>query len=110
MTHVASSDTSAAPSSASMRVIDADFGDAALVSAGLSPLVHGLPASSILAIGVQIRALLAQGRTVVNLAMGDFDPRYFPIPTELAAAIERAIDAGATNYPPPLGVPALRQA
>ncbi|MEP6509483.1 MAG: aminotransferase class I/II-fold pyridoxal phosphate-dependent enzyme, partial [Gemmatimonadales bacterium] len=42
--------------------------------------------------------------------VGDFDPRYFPIPEKLSRAIQDAVARGETNYPNPEGLPMLRQA
>lgn len=67
-------------------------------------------ASQILRIAAEIRALAATGRPVCNLTVGDFSPREFPAPPELVAAIDDALRAGETNYPPSGGLPALRTA
>lgn len=69
----------------------------------------GLAGSRILAIADEVRALEARGRKVCNLSIGDFDPREFPIPKPLLERIEAALERGETNYPPSVGVPALRQ-
>lgn len=87
-----------------------DFGDQARLTASLSELVSELPPSRILGISNEIRARVASGASVVDLSVGDFDPRYFPIPDTLSRGIQRALADGATNYPPPPGVLALREA
>jgi aspartate aminotransferase len=87
-----------------------DFGDQATLDAALSAQVRGLQESGILKITRQVRGMLARGDTVVNLTVGDFDPRYFPIPRALSEAIQSAIARGETNYPNPEGLPVLRQA
>jgi aspartate aminotransferase len=51
-----------------------------------------------------------QGKTVLDLTVGDFAPAQFRIPVALEQAISRALQAGQTNYPPSDGVPALRKA
>ena len=89
--------------------IQLDFGDQATLDASLSAQVRGLQESGILRITRQVRAMLARGETVINLTVGDFDPRYFPIPRQLAEAIQNAIARGETNYPNPEGLPVLRQ-
>ncbi|HZS61242.1 MAG TPA: aminotransferase class I/II-fold pyridoxal phosphate-dependent enzyme, partial [Gemmatimonadaceae bacterium] len=66
--------------------------------------------STILKMAAEVRALLAEGRQVCNLTVGDFDPTYFPIPTGLRDGIETALKFGQTVYPPPMGVPSLREA
>ena len=89
--------------------ITLDFGDQKSLDASLSTSVRGLQESGILRITRQVRAMIARGETVVNLTVGDFDPRYFPIPAELSEALQNAVARGETNYPNPEGIPALRQ-
>lgn len=89
--------------------ITLDFGDQKSLDASLSKTVRGLQESGILRITRQVRGMLARGETVVNLTVGDFDPRYFPIPRELSEALQNAVARGETNYPNPEGIPALRQ-
>jgi aspartate aminotransferase len=76
----------------------------------MSALATGLHGSQILRIAGEIRALVASGREVCNLTVGDFNPASFPIPEGLARRVVRALDAGETNYPPSNGMPALREA
>lgn len=76
----------------------------------VSGMAAGLIGSEILRIASEIRALVASGRPVCNLTVGDFDPRYFPIPAPLAQGIHAALEKGETNYPPSNGIPELRQA
>lgn len=78
--------------------------------ASLSRLVRGLTGSEVLRIAAEIRGLVAQGRAVCNLTVGDFDPREFPIPGALLEGVQQALRAGHTNYPPSNGVLELRQA
>jgi aspartate aminotransferase len=73
-------------------------------------MVRGLVGSEILRIAGEIRELVAQGRQVCNLTVGDFGPREFSIPPALGEAIAVALKAGETNYPPSDGVATLRQA
>lgn len=87
-----------------------DFGDQSRLEASLSQLVGSLPPSRILQISNEIRARVASGGKVINLSVGDFDPRYFPIPAKLVQSIQTALASGATNYPPPPGLLALREA
>lgn len=86
-----------------------DFGDQKSLDASLSDTARGLQESGILRITRQVRGMLAQGKTVVNLTVGDFDPRYFPIPGKLSQALQDAVARGETNYPNPEGLPGLRQ-
>jgi aspartate aminotransferase len=76
----------------------------------VSAMAGGLIGSEILRIAGEIRALMATGRPVCNLTVGDFDPRYFPIPAKLSEGIKTALEHGETNYPPSSGIQELRQA
>jgi aspartate aminotransferase len=87
-----------------------DFGDQSTLDASLSVMAHKLAESGILRITRQVRGMLARGEKVVNLTVGDFDPRYFPIPRKLAEEIQAAVARGETNYPNPEGMLPLRQA
>lgn len=73
-------------------------------------MARGLVGSEILRISAEIRELVARGKQVCNLTVGDFSPREFPIPAVLGDSIASALKAGETNYPPSDGVLALRQA
>ncbi len=53
------------------------------------------------------RALEAEGRSIVHLQLGEPD---FDTPANVRAAAKRALDEGATHYPPFAGIPALREA
>lgn len=77
---------------------------------GLSMLARGVVGSEILRIAGEIRAIQAKGRPVCNLTIGDFDPRYFPIPQALLDGTRAALEAGQTNYPPAEGILPLREA
>jgi aspartate aminotransferase len=78
--------------------------------ARLSRLSRGIAASEILRIAIEIRGRQLAGEDVADLSVGDFDPRQFPIPERLGAAIHAALERGETNYPPPDGLASLRQA
>lgn len=73
-------------------------------------MAKGLVGSEILKIAAQVRGLIAQGRQVCNLTVGDFSPKQFPIPRLLAEETRKALEAGETNYPPSDGMPELRKA
>lgn len=75
-----------------------------------SSLASSLIGSEILKVAAEIRALKVAGTAVCDLTVGDFSPRQFPIPARLAAQIREALDRGETNYPPPQGLPELREA
>ncbi len=76
----------------------------------VSRMAQGLIGSEILKIAADIRAMVAEGHTICNLTVGDFNPKYFPIPSELRKSIEAALNAGETNYPPSDGMLQLRKA
>jgi aspartate aminotransferase len=84
--------------------------DATASRRGLSRLARGLVGSEILKIAADIRAMQAAGRPILNLTVGDFSPKQFPVPQALTTATMKALEAGQTNYPPPDGMPELRQA
>ena len=80
------------------------------LASGLSPMATKLRGSSILVIAAQVRAMVAAGRDICNLTIGDFKPAEYPIPARLRDACVGAINEGYTNYPPPNGITELRQA
>ncbi|HXR97748.1 MAG TPA: aminotransferase class I/II-fold pyridoxal phosphate-dependent enzyme [Terriglobales bacterium] len=75
-----------------------------------SILAQQLRGSAILGIADEVRALVASGQPVLNLTVGDFNPKQFPIPFDLEEALVAAVRGGESNYPPPNGVEALRRA
>ena len=100
----------AVSSSVAGAAVTPDFGPQSALTASLAELVKGMTGSEILRISGEVRKLIAAGRPICNLTVGDFDPRQFPIPPELLQALHEALDAGETNYPPSDGVLALREA
>jgi len=80
------------------------------VTERLSTLAQGLHGSQILRIGAEVRELIAAGRPVCNLTVGDFAPTQFPVPARLARGVAAHLASGQTNYPPANGIPELRQA
>src|SRR4051812_27126893 len=76
----------------------------------VSGMASTLVGSEILRIAGEIRTLVAAGRSICNLTVGDFDPRYFPIPDVLMEGIRAALEKGETNYPPSNGLQGLREA
>ena len=87
-----------------------DFGNQADLDRSLSAMVRRLRGSVILRIAAEVRAMIAAGKPVCNLTVGDFDPKQFPIPTALRDAVTRALANGETNYPPSEGLLSLRKA
>ena len=66
--------------------------------------------SEIIKLAGEINALKAQGKDILNLTIGDFDPAVFPLPQALSEGIQAAYRAGETNYPPADGIAPLRAA
>ncbi|MBC7898178.1 MAG: aminotransferase class I/II-fold pyridoxal phosphate-dependent enzyme [Cytophagaceae bacterium] len=83
---------------------------AAQLPGRISTPVATLEGSAILKVAGEIRQRIAAGEKVCNLTVGDFDPKQFPIPAYLESAIVDALHERETNYPPSLGMPALREA
>lgn len=55
----------------------------------------------------EVQRLEAEGRSIVNLSIGDCD---FPTPENIRRAAHEAIEAGYTHYSPSPGIPQLRGA
>jgi len=66
--------------------------------------------SEIIKLAGEINALKAQGKDILNLTIGDFDPAVFPLPQALSEGIQAAYRAGETIYPPADGIAPLRAA
>lgn len=81
----------------------------ALDDRSFSALAQGMVGSEVLRIAGQVRAAIASGRDILNLTVGDFDSKEFPVPASLIAGIQRALADGHTNYPPSNGMPELRK-
>jgi aspartate aminotransferase len=80
-----------------------------VTDASLSSLAQGLTGSEVLKIAGEVRALIATGRSVANLTVGDFSPTEFRIPKMLESLIANNLAAGETNYPPSDGTLELRK-
>lgn len=76
----------------------------------VSMMAEGLIGSEILKIATDIRAMIAEGKQVCNLTVGDFNPTQFRIPHLLEEGIKEALARGETNYPPSDGMLVLRKA
>lgn len=76
----------------------------------VSSVAGRLSGSEILKIAGEIRQMVAEGKEVCNLTVGDFDPKLYPIPVALKDAIVKAYEDQHTNYPPSNGMPELRKA
>ena len=82
----------------------------AVVPSRLSAVADKLIGSEILKIAADVRALIADGRDICNLTVGDFAPTQFAIPQQLEHGIVEALRRGETNYPPSDGILPLREA
>ena len=80
------------------------------LDSGMSQMAGTLRGSSILAIAGQVRALVASGKQVSNLTIGDFEPKEYPLPKKLVDGTIAALHAGHSNYPPANGILELRTA
>lgn len=60
----------------------------------LNATSRAMQGSLILQIAADVRALIAAGQPVCNLTVGDFNPKYFPIPADLLDAIVGAYQIG----------------
>lgn len=75
----------------------------------VSTMAEGLIGSEILKIAADIRAMVAEGKTICNLTVGDFSPAEFKIPKFLEENIKEALKRGETNYPPSDGMLPLKK-
>ena len=75
-----------------------------------SAIAGSLVGSEILKIAADVRGLVAGGRDICNLTVGDFSPAEFRIPEILEHGIVDALRRGETNYPPSDGTLPLREA
>ncbi|MEP6731074.1 MAG: aminotransferase class I/II-fold pyridoxal phosphate-dependent enzyme [bacterium] len=76
----------------------------------VSAIAGALVGSEILKIAADVRALVASGRDICNLTVGDFSPAEFRVPEILERGIVDALHRGETNYPPSDGTLPLREA
>jgi len=74
----------------------------------VSSMAENLIGSEIITLAWQINERIAKGQKILNLTIGDFDPKIFPIPKELTEEIKKAYDEHQTNYPPANGTHELR--
>ena len=76
----------------------------------LSILAKNVIGSEILKIASDLRAMAAEGRSICNLTVGDFNPKEFHPPHFLEEKLKEGIEKGETHYPPSDGVLELREA
>ena len=75
----------------------------------LSLMASKLRGSEILKIAADVRGMLADGKEICNLTVGDFSPAQFRIPKLLENSIKEALTNGETNYPPSDGLARLKK-
>lgn len=75
----------------------------------LSMMASHLQGSEILKIATDVRAMLAEGKEICNLTVGDFSTAQFRIPKLLENSIKDALTKGETNYPPTDGLSQLKK-
>ena len=76
----------------------------------LSQLAQNITGSEIIKLAADVNEKIKQGHKIYNLTIGDFNPNFFPIPTELKKQIIKAYEDNQTNYPPSDGMPDLKKA
>jgi len=76
----------------------------------VSNLAENIIGSEIIKLAGEINEKIKQGESIYNFTIGDFDPKEFPIPTELKNYIIEEYNNHQTNYPPGDGVLVLRDA
>lgn len=76
----------------------------------VSKMAEQLVGSEIIKLAGEVKQLIAQGNTVYNFTIGDFEPDLFPIPEQLLNNIIEAYKNGHTNYPASNGIVELRKA
>jgi aspartate aminotransferase len=76
----------------------------------VSKLAQNIIGSEIIKLAGEVNEKIKQGEKIYNLTIGDFNPKEFPIPTDLKKAIIDAYENDHTNYPAADGMLELRQA
>ena len=80
-----------------------------IVNQKVSEMAEKLVGSEIIKLAGEVKEKIKQGEKIYNLTIGDFNPKIFPIPTELKQEIIAAYQNDETNYPPANGVLELRE-
>lgn len=76
----------------------------------VSKLAENIIGSEIIKLAAEVNEKIKNGETIYNMTIGDFNPKVFPIPTELKQYILEEYEADQTNYPAADGMAELRQA
>lgn len=75
----------------------------------VSKLAQNIIGSEIIKLAGEVNEKIRQGEHIYNLTIGDFNPKVFPIPAELKAAIIAEYENDQTNYPAADGMAELRK-
>src|SRR3954466_2221313 len=84
--------------------------EAKKVELKVSEMAEHLIGSEIIKLAAEIQEKQKNGEHIFNYTIGDFDPKIFPIPSELNFEIRKAYNAHETNYPAANGIVELRKA
>lgn len=76
----------------------------------VSKLAENIIGSEIIKLAAEVNEKIKQGEKIYNLTIGDFNPKEFPIPSNLKKLIIEAYTNDQTNYPAADGMLELRQA
>ena len=76
----------------------------------VSKLSENIIGSEIIKLAAEVNEKIKKGEKIYNLTIGDFNPKVFPIPTELKQNIVDAYFDDQTNYPAADGMLELREA
>ena len=79
-----------------------------IINQKVSEMAENLIGSEIIKLAGEVKAKMDKGEKIHNLTIGDFNPKIFPIPTELKNEIIKAYQNEETNYPPANGIQELR--
>src|SRR5436305_14397192 len=84
--------------------------EAMKVELKVSEMAEHIIGSEIIKLASEIQEKIKNGERIFNYTIGDFDPKIFPIPSELTTEIINAYNAHQTNYPAANGIAELRKA
>ncbi|MDF2435792.1 MAG: aminotransferase [Bacteroidota bacterium] len=76
----------------------------------VSKLAENIIGSEIIKLAAEVNEKIKKGEKVYNLTIGDFNPKVFPIPSDLKKAIIQEYENDQTNYPAADGMVELRTA
>ncbi len=75
----------------------------------VSQMAENLIGSEIIKLAGEVNAKIKNGEKIYNFTIGDFNPKIFPIPSELKQEIVNAYTSDETNYPAGDGMLELRE-